>query len=629
MPAPGRRTPVTLLDVLLHAAEETPGQVVVHVRGDGGEHTVTFAELRDDALRVAGGLHAAGLEPGTAVPLLADLGEDFQPMFWGALAAGLVPVPLAPEARRVGPVWEFLGGPAVVVDDSTAPLLAELPGPVRALRLGALRESRPLRSLPPRNPGDLAFLQFSSGSTGTPKGVELTHEAVLANLRQIRTATAVTSEDVVATWMPYFHDMGLIGTHLVPMAARLKQVRLEPLTFAKRPARWLEAVARHRATLLSAANFALALAVRRVPDSVWAALDLSSVRLMLVGAEPIAPRVWREFTAKAGPAGLDARAMLPVYGLAEATLAVSVPPLGEIAAPLCLHRKALGRGRAVPAEPGPDAVELMDVGRPVPDCEIRITDEAGEPLGDRCVGHIEVRGPQTARGYHRSPDASATAFREGWLRTGDLGFLNEGRLCVTGRHKDVVFVGGRTFHAPDLEETVARTPGLPAGTVAAIGSTDPDTGSDRVVAFVQWARPDPATALPVLDAAAARVREALGHDDVRVLPLPPGAFPRTTSGKLRRGEMRVRFEAGGYAAVEERLAAARTEAGRVGPKEYGSKGRGSNEDGPKESGSKECGSNEDGPKEYGSKGRGSKGRGPKEYGSKGRGPNEDGPKEYG
>ena len=407
MPTPGPRTAGTLLDVLLHAAEENPGQVVVHVRGDGSEHTVTFAELRDDALRVAGGLHAAGLRPGTAVPLVAAGGEDFQPMFWGALAAGLVPVPLAPQARRVGPVWEFLGRPAVMVDDATEELLAELPGPVRALRPAALREARPLRPLPRPTPQDLAFLQFSSGSTGDPKGVELTHEAVLANLRQIRAATEITPDDVLATWMPYFHDMGLIGTHLVPMAAGLKQIRLEPLTFAKRPALWLESAARHRATLLSAANFALALAVRRVPESSWAGLDLSRVRLMLVGAEPIAPRVWREFTARAEPAGLHATAMLPVYGLAEATLAVTVPPLGEIAAPLRLDRAALSRGRAVPAEPGPDTVEFMDVGRPVPECGIRVTDDFGKPLTDRRIGHVEVRGPQLARGYHRAPEASA------------------------------------------------------------------------------------------------------------------------------------------------------------------------------------------------------------------------------
>lgn len=494
MPAPGRRTPDTLLDVLLHAAEDVPGQEIVHVRDDGHDHVVTYAALRDDALRVAGGLRATGPAPGTPVPLLADSGADFQPLFWGALAAGLVPVPLAPEAQRVGPVWELLGRPPVLVDDRTEGLLAELPGPVHALRLAELRTSAPLREPARPAPGDLAFLQFSSGSTGSPKGVELTHEAVLANLRQIRTAMAITPDDVLATWMPYFHDMGLIGTHLVPLAAGLKQVRIEPLAFAKHPVRWLETAARHRATLLSAANFALALTLRRVPDAAWAGLDLSHVRLLLVGAEPIAPRVWREFAARAGQAGLDTTAMLPVYGLAEATLAVTVPPLGKTAQPLRLDRRELSAGRAVPGEG--DAVELMDVGRPVPGCSVRITDRTGRVLEAGRVGHIEVRGPQVARGYHRDPGASEAAFTDGWLRTGDLGFLHDGRLCVTGRHKDVVFVGGRTFHAIDVEETAAATPGLPGGTVAVVGSTDPGTGHDRVVVFVQWARPARATARP-------------------------------------------------------------------------------------------------------------------------------------
>ncbi|WP_234379493.1 AMP-binding protein, partial [Streptomyces caniscabiei] len=488
----------TLLDVLLDAARETPGQTVVHVRGDGGERTVTFAELRDDALRVAGGLLAAGVTPGTPLPLVADRGDTFQPLFWGALAAGAVPVPLAPEPRRIGPVWELLGRPPVLADaESTATVLTALTDggavgdeqavdqPARALRvlrLDDLRQGRPPRRPARRAPHDIAFLQFSSGSTGAPKGVELTHAGVLANLRQIRSAMAITSDDVIATWMPYFHDMGLIGTHLVPMAARVKQIRIEPLSFAKRPALWFEAVDRHRATLLSAANFALALAVRRVPATALAGLDLGCVRLMLVGAEPISPRVWREFTAHTIPAGLDPRAPLPVYGLAEATLAVTVPPLGETAAPLVLDRAALGAGRVVDTQPGPHAVELMDLGRPVAGCEIRITDDAGASVGESRVGHVEVRGPQLGRGYHRAPEASAAAFgADGWLRTGDLGFLRGGRLCVTGRHKDVVFVNGRTFHASDLEETVAATPGLPPGAVAVVGSTDPDGGGERVV----------------------------------------------------------------------------------------------------------------------------------------------------
>ncbi|CAM5646039.1 Carrier domain-containing protein OS=Streptomyces microflavus OX=1919 GN=Smic_86930 PE=4 SV=1 [Streptomyces microflavus] len=301
--------------------------------------------------------------------------------------------------------------------------------------------------------------------------------------------------------------------------------------------------------MLSAANFALALAVRRVPDEVVARLDLSAVRLMLVGAEPIAPAVWRDFARKTRPAGLDPSAAQPVYGLAEATLAVTFPPPGEVAEPLVLDRASLSRGVAVDAVAGEgavagaSAVELMDVGPPVAGCAVRIVDDGGAELGDRRVGHIMVRGPQLARGYHGLPGVSAETFADGWLRTGDLGFLRDGRLCVTGRHKDVLFLNGRTFHAPDMEGVAAATPGLPPGAPAVIGSTDPVTGGERVVVFVPWARP-PGGAAEVLERVAARVREALLHDDVRVLALPPGGIPpydereaatAATAGAVRGG----------------------------------------------------------------------------------------------
>ncbi|MEH1014376.1 amino acid adenylation domain-containing protein [Micromonospora sp. CPCC 206060] len=546
---PGSGGGRTLLDVLLDAADTTPDQVIVHVREDGSEHAVTHRELRDESLRVAGGFQAAAVAPGTPVLLLADAGDDFQPMFWGALAAGLVPVPLPPEPSRVRAVRELLTGAAVVTDDATAGVADGLPGPV--LRLAGLRSGRPPASLPAPTPDDVAFLQFSSGSTGSPRGVELTHANVLANLEQARVATGAHPDDVLVTWMPYFHDMGLIGTHLTPLAVGLKQVRIPPLAFAKRPALWFTTAHRHRATLLSAANFALALAVRRVPADTLAALDLSCVRFVAVGAEPISAAVWRAFLAHTRPAGLAPAAPQPVYGLAEATLAVTFPPSGEVAAPLVLDRGELSRGRAVPARPGPQAVELMDLGHPVADCALRIVDDRGRPVGEDRVGMIEVRGPNVARRYHRAPQASRETFVDGWLRTGDLGFLRGGRLCVTGRAKDVVFVNGRTFHAPDLEEVAAATPGLPAGTAAVVGCTDPDGGGERIVVFVPWARP-PSAAAGVLDAARARVSEASGHDEVRVLPLPPGAFARTTSGKLRRRRMRERYLAGDFADRERR-----------------------------------------------------------------------------
>ncbi|MFD4322548.1 amino acid adenylation domain-containing protein, partial [Streptomyces sp. NPDC058548] len=543
-----------LLDVLAGAAEAAPGEGIVHVDGDGEERTVSHRALFADALRVAGGFLDAGLAPGSHVVLPAERSEEFLPLFWGAVAAGLVPVPLAPDVRRVLPVWEFLGEPPVAVGASTVPLLDALPGAVRSLTLDGLREHPAALTLPKRAPDDVAFLQFSSGSTGAPKGVELTHAAVLANLAQIRAAAGIHSADVLATWMPYFHDMGLIGTHLVPLSARIRQVRLEPLTFAKRPLRWLEAASRHRATLLSAANFALALVERRVPADALARLDLTCVRMILVGAEPISPAVWRAFVGRMRPTGLPACAPAPVYGLAESTLAVTFPPPGEVARPLALDRTALGRGRAVDTAPGPDAVELMDVGSPVHGCAVRITDDTGHPVEERRVGHIEVSGPQVARGYHGAPEATAEAFRGAWLRTGDLGFLRQGRLCVTGRSKDVVFVDGRTLHASDLEEVAAKTPGLDLCPVAVVGSTEPADGGERVVVFLAPAPPLSAVTAELLHAVRGRVREALGHDDVRVLALPVRGIPRTTSGKVRRAVLRERFEGGEYPEIAGRAA---------------------------------------------------------------------------
>ncbi|MFJ4691910.1 amino acid adenylation domain-containing protein [Streptomyces sp. NPDC088766] len=560
----------TLWNVLRDAAREQPGQVTVHVRGDGSEVEVTYRELLTVARRVAGGLRAAGVRAGTCVPLVADRSEDFQAMFWGLIGADLVPVPLAADVRRVLPVWEHLDRPPVFVDAAGADMARHLPAGAAVLRLEEVREGDDTGGPTACEPDALAFVQFSSGSTGVPKGVELTHAAVTANLRQIVAVSDLGPDDVVLSWMPYFHDMGLIGTHLAPLAARARQVKIGPLTFARRPGIWFEKATAHRATHLSAANFALALATRRLSGEDMARFDLTAVRRVVVGAEPISASVWREFTHRTRPAGLAPQALQPVYGLAEATLAVTFPPPDEIALPLALDRAELSRGRAVDV-PGTDvsAVELMDLGRPVPGCTVRIVDDAGRELGDRRVGHIQVRGPQTARGYRRLPDATAAAFTdEGWLRTGDMGFLRSGRLCVTGRYKDVLFLNGLKHHAADLEDVAAATPGLPPGTTAVVGSTDPDTGGERVVVFVSWARP-PRTADEVLERVAARVGEALFHDDVRVVALPPGQFPRTTSGKVRRHVLRERFEAGRYSRVVVRgpgaaLRPARPTAGRPG-----------------------------------------------------------------
>ncbi|MDQ3030439.1 MAG: AMP-binding protein, partial [Actinomycetota bacterium] len=418
-------TAATLLDVLFSAAKAAPDQLIVQVDSDGSEQVRTYRQLLDDSLRVAGGYQAANLPTGTPVILLPGGTDDFLPSFWGALAAGLVPVPLAPLPERVLAVWTHLQQPPIVVTDMLEPLLrrsfaaTDSPGPLRLLTLAALRDGTPATTIHEPAPEDLAFLQFSSGSTGAPKGVELTHANVVANIDQARTAGAATASDVIVSWLPYFHDMGLIGAHLTPLSVGIKQVKLEPLDFGKRPALWFETAARHRATLLPMASFALALTLKRVSSEQVAELDLSSVRLVGVGAEPIPVRMWRQFLAHMRPAGLDPSALMPVYGLAEATLAVTFPPIGQVAQPLALDRAALAEGRAVDVVSTVDAVdeghaadalegagvaEFLDVGFSVPGGELRIVGDDGEVLPDSVVGHIEFSGPNVARRYHARPE---------------------------------------------------------------------------------------------------------------------------------------------------------------------------------------------------------------------------------
>ena len=486
--------PRTLLDVLLSAVERAPDQVIVQVAGDGSEQELRFSELLAESLRVAGGLRAARLQPGSPVIVLPGGAFDL-PGFWGAIAAGLVPVPLAPAPDKVLAVWAHLDRPPIVVGAELARLAAQLPGAgfaegPRLLTLAELREAEPLRDLHQPKPDDIAFLQFSSGSTGAPKGVELSSANLLANLHQTRTAGAARASDVVASWLPYFHDMGLIGAHLTPLSVGMKQVKLEASDFGKRPALWYETAARHSATLLPMASFALALTLKRVSTEQVTALDLSAVRLVGVGAEPIPVATARRFVEHLRPAGLRPSALVPVYGLAEATLAVAFPPLGEVARPLRLERRALAAGLAVdvaadpahvadpalPTDQDGEPAEFFDVGYAVVGGELRVVDDHGAVLPDSALGQIEFRGPNVACGYHRQPVETGAAFADGWLRTGDVGFLRAGRLCVTGRSKDVVFVHGQKFHAHDLEQVVASSPDVPSGRVAVVGLTEPTSG---------------------------------------------------------------------------------------------------------------------------------------------------------
>jgi len=508
---------------------------VVQVAADGSERVITRADLAVRASRALGALRAAGGDLGSKVLLLVARGEDFLDTFWGALAGGMIPVPVqlpagtsarSGDVDRIIAVWRKLGEPIVVIEplfrDALEALARENGLTSRAVLTPPFAGEPDARWHEPAL-DDLAFLQFSSGSTGAPKGVELTHRNVLANIEQVTSVTKLSADDTVVSWMPYTHDMGLVGTHLMTLFVGATQVKIDPLDFVANPALWFECAHRHRATILATANFALGLALKRIDDDTLERWDLSRIRLIGNGGEPVSPRLCRAFFERFAVTGLAPNTMVPMYGLAEATLGVAIP---ERLQTRVLSRAALEEGRVEVCDAFDDPskqLELTDCGPPLPGVEVRIV--GGE------IGDVEVRGPNVSRGYFGEPPYGE------WLRTGDLGALIDGRLVITGRAKDVVVANGRKLYAHDIEAIAESVPGVRAGKACACGFFDAAAGAERAILFVATATADDA----ILEEVDRKLRAVLGLEVERVVRVEGDQFPKTTSGKLQRYKMRDAF----------------------------------------------------------------------------------------
>ncbi len=478
------------------------------------ERALPFAELYARARRFAAALQAIGIQPGDRVALVLPTGVDFMDAFFGSLLAGATPVPLYPPVR-LGRLDEFHERTARMLTVASARLLltdariARLLGvamsrarPALGLRLVSelFNDSRGELELT-GVPGDLALIQFSSGTTVEPKPVALTHANVLSNAAAIDT---FLPEDLNVpqsgvSWLPLYHDMGLIGCLLLAVLHPGDLTLMGPEVFLARPALWLRAISRKRATISVAPNFAFGLCAKRIRDEELEAVDLSSWALALNGAEPIAPAVLQRFADRFAKFGFDPRALTPVYGLSEATLAVTFSP----------------RRR------GPRVVRAVSVGTPVPGMEVRVE-----------RGHIAVRGPSVMRRYFGSERDAVSP--DGWLDTGDLGFIEDGELFVNGRAKDLVILRGKNHAPQEFEDALDGLPGVRAGCAIAIGV--PGEDGEELALLVET---DGAQAIAALDAAVlTRVLERTGIRAQQVQLLAPGTLPRTSSGKLRRGEAR-------------------------------------------------------------------------------------------
>jgi len=550
----------TLLDVLQYHSEAHGDRTHIHLIGAKNEvWTVSYEQLWHGARDVAAGLLDHDLPPASAVAIMLPTGESFFEVFLGVLLAGCVPLPIYPPVRRTQ-IEEHLRRQAGILANANVPILVTTPGAstfaalIRAqvasvqavVTVAGLKRDATFDIKPQVNRESLALLQYTSGSTGDPKGVMLTHGNLLANIRALGDALKVTSHDVVVSWLPLYHDMGLIGTWLGSLYYGCPFVVMSPLTFLARPERWLRAISRFRGTLSAAPNFAYGFLLTKVADRDLDGLDLSSWRMACNGAERVSRSTIEAFAERYAPYGFRAEAMTPMYGLAESSVALTTSPLGRGPRFDRILRDELeSSGRAVPSHvEDRRLIDIVSCGLPLIHHEIRVVDDSGRELGDRQEGAIQFRGPSATQGYLNAPDKTAALFNGGWLDSGDKGYLAQGELYVTGRIKDIIVRAGRNLYPDEVEDAIGDLDGIRKGQVAVFASEDPKTATERLVVLAE-SRQVKAEARERLRSEVVRLVSDLIDsvpDDVQLVR--PGTVLKTPNGKVRRAACRELYEAG-------------------------------------------------------------------------------------
>jgi acyl carrier protein len=549
----------TLVEALEYHVEREPERLMVHMYDEGAERSLSYRALWDGALAYAARLVEAGLTPGQTVAIMLPTSREYLFSFYGTLLAGGIPVPLYPPVRlstiedhmtRHVAILKSAGAAMMVTIPEAKPLAWLLRAQVESLRALLVPADftasgsgfSPVRG----RSGHIGFLQYTSGSTGNPKGVVLTHANLLANVRAMGKAARATSEDVFVSWLPLYHDMGLIGGCFATMYFGFPVVLMSPLAFLARPSQWLRAIHRHRGTISGGPNFSYELCLRRIPEPELEGLDLSSWRFAFNGAEPVSPETLASFQERFSKYGLGENVMAPVYGLAEASVGLAFTPPGEGWQVDLLDRDVFTRSGEAQLAGADDAspLKVVGCGRVIPDHDLRVVDAAGLELPDRSEGQLQFKGPSATSGYYRNPEATKGLFQGEWVNTGDRAYLSDGMLYITGREKDVIIRGGRNISPYELEEAVGDVAGIRRGCVAVFGSMDRASGTERVVVLAETRETERARHEEIERRINELAMGLIGAPADDIVLAPPHTVPKTSSGKIRRVAARDYYEKG-------------------------------------------------------------------------------------
>ena len=523
---------------------------ITFIKGSDQEEFYTYGQLRKEALMVLKNLQQRGLKAGDEV--VFQLGENLHVMtlFWACIFGKLIPVPISVQNRnerdkRILSIWQTLNNPFLVHDQET-----DFGGAFESDRIipfSGLQEDHGPGEEAQITGSDIAYIQYSSGSTGSPKGVVLTHDNIRLNALDIIEGSAITRKDKTICWMPLTHDMGMIGFHITSMVAGIDQYIIPTDVFVRKPLLWMDKASAHAATVLYSPNFGLKYllsAYDRAVDITW---DLSAVRLIYNGAEPIIHSLCQEFEARLAVYGLSENVILTVYGLAEASVAVSIPTPGSKIVAFDVHRSHLETGDQVVFDPKADeALTFVAVGRPITHCEARISHK-GATLGENQVGEIQIRGGNVTAGYYNNTGATVDLFTEdGWVRTGDLGFQSGDNLVITGRSKNMIIINGQNYYPQDLEAISYELEELELGKVAFTSILDRHTDQEKLLAFVMH-RGAVAKFIDLCERLRKKILQSLGLLVDSIIPIK--RLPKTTSGKVQYFKLREEYLAGVFDGV--------------------------------------------------------------------------------